>query len=129
MFTFLARAGYLLKPNLLLYVLGGGAEGNFVIPSDDDFFGEDQSTWVLGYTVGAGLEYKINSHWSLRGEYRFVNFEVNRNGSTSLQESADPEGPNNNVSTNTNTNSSSKTDFNFNMGKIGVVYQFDPAKK
>jgi len=31
------------------------------------------TNWHDGFTVGAGLEYGINDHWSVKGEYRYFN--------------------------------------------------------
>lgn len=125
MFTFLARAGYLIKPNILVYALGGGAEGNFVTPAARDLTGQQRNQWVLGYTVGAGLEYKINPHWSLRGEYRYINFDIDQDRSVTFDTTTDPDGPNNLSTTNSTFTRDTDTDFGFNMGKIGIVYQFD----
>lgn len=126
MFTFLVRGGYLIRSNLLIYVLGGGAEGNFVVPDSSDLLGEQRNKWELGYTVGAGLEYRINDNWSLRGEYRFVNFDIDRDMSRESTEITDPDGPNNLTTLSSTRTLDTDTDFNFNLGKMGVVYRFDP---
>jgi opacity protein-like surface antigen len=125
MFTFIGRVGGLVTPDLLLYALGGGVLGNFVLPDSQDIFGAKRSLWKLGYTVGAGGEYRINNNWFLRAEYRYIHFEYSRdasNSSTSTSTSA--------TSTSTFSSSSTttrSTDFDFHMGKIGAVYKFCPG--
>ena len=78
-----ARAGYALG-RLLPYVTGGVAFGSFY--SDGQMFGTDldgvtnfaasgtKSATRVGWTLGAGLEYAINNHWSARVEYRYTDF-------------------------------------------------------
>ena len=78
-----ARAGYAFG-RLLPYVTGGVAFGSF--NSDAQLFGVDldgatsfaasgaNSATRVGWTLGAGLEYAINNHWSLRAEYRYTDF-------------------------------------------------------
>ena len=78
MATFRLRLGISLDDNkLLLYATGGGAyaHGEWLeqylyppIPNyyyDADWRGED---WRWGWTAGFGAEYKLNCHWSVRGE-------------------------------------------------------------
>ena len=33
-----------------------------------------KSATRVGWTLGAGLEYAVNNHWSLRAEYRYTDF-------------------------------------------------------
>jgi opacity protein-like surface antigen len=124
MVTLLLRGGYLLQPSTLIYLLAGGVEGNFVAPANSDFLGQQRNKWVLGYTLGAGLEYRLDDNWSIRGEYRYIQFNFNRNNSNSAFISEDPEGPNNLVTTNITSSGHVNTHFNFNMGMVAVVYQF-----
>jgi opacity protein-like surface antigen len=125
MFTFIGRAGGLVTRDFLIYALGGGVLGNFVLPDAQDIFGGKRSLWRLGYTVGAGGEYRINNNWFLRAEYRYIHFKIDRDASdssTSTSASA--------TSTFTSSNSSTtsrSTDFDFHMGKVGVVYKFCPG--
>lgn len=85
------RLGYLVAPNLLLYVTGGvawqnvrstGVCGPFLV-SDycNTAFGVavgsqsiTNSTTRTGGTVGGGLEGKLYGNWLLRGEYRYADF-------------------------------------------------------
>ncbi len=78
-----ARAGYALG-RMLPYVTGGVAFGSF--QTDAQVFGTDldgvtnfaasgtKSATRVGWTLGAGLEYAVNNHWSLRAEYRYTDF-------------------------------------------------------
>jgi opacity protein-like surface antigen len=124
MATFLLRGGYLIQPTTLIYALIGGVEGNFVTPFNDDFIDQQRNKWVLGYTIGAGLEVKLNDNWSIRGEYRFIQFNFSRNSSTTGTFSQNPEGPNNSSISQFNASGHVNTHFNFNMGTVSIVYQF-----
>jgi opacity protein-like surface antigen len=122
MFALVGRVGYLATPNMLVYALGGGTIGNFVVPDSQDPRGGDRSQWEFGFTVGAGLEHKLTQHWSVRAEYRYVHFEVDRSQATSDSQSQVQAN-----TTFTNENSftrSQSTDFDFHLGKIGIVYRF-----
>jgi len=71
------RAGYLLTPNTLGYVLGGYAWQKYKLDTNIGGFGLD---WDQGgYFVGAGVETAINNNWTLRGEYRYTRFSTNDN--------------------------------------------------
>ena len=68
------RAGYLINPATLLYVAAGYTRAGF------DFgtlgFGDDiGSVDLQGYFLGAGVEAQLAGGWSLRGEYRFTQFD------------------------------------------------------
>jgi len=70
-------AGLLVHPRVLVYATGGVAFGGL----DTDYIsginggsltaGGVRSTRV-GFAVGAGVEGKIDQHWSVRGQYLFV---------------------------------------------------------
>ena len=76
------RAGFSIWDRLLIYGTGGVAFGSFY--SDLQLTGSDlvglfaasgmASATKTGWTAGGGLEYAINPHWSLRGEYRHSDF-------------------------------------------------------
>ncbi|MGA8170663.1 MAG: TonB-dependent siderophore receptor, partial [Methylocystis sp.] len=78
-----ARAGYTFG-RLLPYATGGVAIGSF--KSDAQLFGVDvdgmsslaaggaHTATRVGWTLGAGLEYAVNNHWSMRAEYRYTDF-------------------------------------------------------
>ncbi|WP_084508186.1 outer membrane beta-barrel protein [Mesorhizobium sp. WSM3224] len=68
------RAGYLLTPSTLGYVLGGYAWQKYKLDTNAGFgFDWDQG----GYFVGAGVETAINKNWTLKGEYRYTRFSTN----------------------------------------------------
>ena len=72
-----ARLGYAFGP-ALLYTTGGVAAASFntsKINLDYTADGSDSGkTPRFGWTVGAGVEYKLTSAWSLRTEYRYTDF-------------------------------------------------------
>jgi opacity protein-like surface antigen len=109
--------------------LGGIVAGNFVVPDDQNPFGGDRSKWEPGYTAGAGVECRINPNWSVRFEYRFMHFNVDRSLSSPAS------------SNQTSTSTTSATVFNFNnsfsqdtssrvnlhLGLVSIVYRFKAA--
>ncbi|KUM25796.1 hypothetical protein AU467_24845 [Mesorhizobium loti] len=67
------RAGYLLTPSTLGYVLGGYAWQKYKLDTNAGF-GMD---WDQGgYFVGAGVETAISANWTLKGEYRYTRFST-----------------------------------------------------
>jgi outer membrane immunogenic protein len=70
-------AGFLVHPKVLIYATGGVAFGGL----NTDYIsginggaltaGDARSTRT-GFAVGAGVEGKIDQHWSVRGQYLFV---------------------------------------------------------
>jgi opacity protein-like surface antigen len=83
--TLTARLGTTVGPTdqALLYVKGGAAWENIKVDSFANggliaapFPGESTSTsdtkW--GWTIGAGVEYKLNPRWSVKAEYNYLNF-------------------------------------------------------
>ncbi|MEO8322198.1 MAG: outer membrane protein [Bradyrhizobium sp.] len=70
------RAGFLATPALLLYGTGGLAyaevktSGQFHFAAPVDYFASGSRIQV-GWTVGAGAEYKVSSNWSVKGEYLY----------------------------------------------------------
>ncbi|HLH91721.1 MAG TPA: outer membrane beta-barrel protein [Xanthobacteraceae bacterium] len=82
-YSFRLRAGFLVIPDLQLYVAGGpavervqatmtcsvtGAAGCFPTTT------QTATKNMVGYTVGAGLEWKVWEHILLRGEYRYADY-------------------------------------------------------
>jgi outer membrane immunogenic protein len=53
---------------MLVYGTGGFAFGEV----DNLGFTETQT----GYAVGAGIEYKFNPRWSVKGEYQFISLDA-----------------------------------------------------
>lgn len=75
-----ARVGWSIS-NMLIYATGGLALTDLRVQNfyTDDLAGsgtENSSNTDLkaGWTVGGGLEMALDDHWSLRGEYLFVDF-------------------------------------------------------
>jgi outer membrane immunogenic protein len=66
---------------------------------------------ATGYVVGAGIEYLISPHWSLKAEYQYINL-----GSFTL---SSPEVPPSGFVFSTN-----KIDNAFNTVRVGINYQF-----
>jgi opacity protein-like surface antigen len=122
----IGRAGYLVTPNVLLYGLGGLELGHFTYPDGDDRFGGKNGKWVAGYTVGAGGEVKLTDNWSLRGEYRYLHFDVNRNEADSSS-SAFVQGATPGASTSSDA-TARQTHADLHLGKIGLVYRFGEAR-
>ena len=114
------RAGFLATPDLLLYGVGGVEFGHFVYPRGRDAIGGNNGKWAPGYTAGAGAELRMTDHWSLRGEYRYLHFDVDRNETIG---SAGVEAVSGDASEAT-TNTARQTAADFHIGKIGVVYKF-----
>jgi outer membrane immunogenic protein len=82
-YSFRVRAGFLVLPELQIYAAGGPAAqkvsatlvcsttGAAGCITNISTFSE---TTLVGYTVGAGLEWKVWDHLLLRGEYRYNDY-------------------------------------------------------
>jgi len=85
--TLRLRAGYNPAENWLLYVTGGLAVGetkysfNFSQPgsaanpppfSTATTYALSQSSTNVGYALGAGTEFKLDRHWSVKAEYLYI---------------------------------------------------------
>ncbi|CAG1002918.1 MAG: porin family protein [Rhizobiaceae bacterium] len=66
------RAGYLVTPTTLAYVLGGYSWQKFRLDANPFPFTYEWSGG--GYMVGAGVEAAVAGNWTLRGEYRYARF-------------------------------------------------------
>jgi outer membrane immunogenic protein len=70
------RAGFLATPALLLYGTGGLAwadvktSGQFHYATPVDYLASGSRIQV-GWTVGAGAEWKLAANWSIKGEYLY----------------------------------------------------------
>ena len=72
----LLRAGFLVDDKTLIYGIGGLTLAQFQGRNlaDNSFYQLDETFMASGWTAGAGIERKLDSHWSVRGEYRYTNF-------------------------------------------------------
>jgi outer membrane immunogenic protein len=74
----LFRAGVLPRPSTLLYVVGGYAgqnlQTNATAQVGNAFANFSQSTTFNGWTVGAGIESKLQGGWSTKLEYRYSQY-------------------------------------------------------
>jgi opacity protein-like surface antigen len=124
----IGRVGYLVAPNVLLYGLGGLELGHFITfpGGEEQQVGTKNGKWVAGYTVGAGGEVKLTDNWSLRGEYRYLHFDVNRNEAYSNSQTS-VEGATTTISTNSEA-VARQTNADFHVGKVGLVYRFGEAR-
>ena len=91
--TVRGRAGVLVTPRVLLYGTGGLAYGS--IKTTGTLAGVNPNGGVvtsigsssdtrLGWTVGAGIEGKLNSNWSAKLEYLYMDLDSFRAGSFTL---------------------------------------------
>lgn len=69
------RFGYAFG-RILPYITGGLAYGR-IRAQGNDFLGgfifpSNTSAWQAGWTVGAGVEYAVLDHWSVKAEYLFA---------------------------------------------------------
>jgi opacity protein-like surface antigen len=122
----IGRVGYLVTPNVLLYGLGGLELGHFITfpGGEEQRVGTKNGKWVAGYTAGAGGEVKLTDNWSLRGEYRYLHFDVNRNEAYS---NSSVQGGITSVSTDSEV-VARRTNADFHVGKVGLVYRFGEAR-
>ncbi len=79
-FDVLGRAGVLLTPRSLLYVLGGYSWERFEGSASIDPFGNfgglsvSDNEDTAGWTLGGGLEILVTNNLSVKGEYRYTGF-------------------------------------------------------
>ncbi len=74
-FDITGRLGYAFGPAALLYAKGGYAYygGSLSVTDSSGSYSHNDLT---GYTVGAGLEYKITPAWSVKAEYQYFDFNT-----------------------------------------------------
>jgi outer membrane immunogenic protein len=83
-FSVRLRGGFLVTPDVLVYGTGGVAfqkvsvsatcGDNLTSPACDFSHSQTQGKWLPGWTVGAGVEWKLFHNWLVRGEYRYADF-------------------------------------------------------
>lgn len=77
------RVGYLVTDRFLMFATGGLAYGEVKtsasvgvsVPAMDDFalgYSYSKNNTRAGWTVGGGVEYKLNPNWSFKTEYLYV---------------------------------------------------------
>jgi outer membrane immunogenic protein len=81
-----ARLGFLASESTLFYANGGVTQAQF--GASVDFGGwyccgdsgyaslKQDKDWLNGFFVGGGIETLFGEHWSLKGEYRYANYET-----------------------------------------------------
>ena len=79
LWTFRGRVGILVQPNLLVYATGGVALTNLAVSfaysdTNGGATSGSASATKTGWTIGAGLEWALNNHWSVKGEYLYLDF-------------------------------------------------------
>ncbi len=74
------RAGYLVRPDTLLYATGGVAFANFDIRLDRQNYSET----LVGFIIGAGVEHQLDEDWSVRAEYAYTDFGNEKVGRSSF---------------------------------------------
>ncbi|MGL4285052.1 MAG: outer membrane protein [Phreatobacter sp.] len=123
LWTLRPRLGVLATPNLLLFVSGGLAltsiRQNFTFTDTFATAAESASfsNTKLGFAVGAGGEYAIAPHWTVKAEYLYVNFGRSSGTSTNLTAFT----PAIAFPTNTFTHSANLSS---HIVRLGVNYQF-----
>jgi outer membrane immunogenic protein len=65
-----ARAGVLTSPDTMVYALLAYTQGQYDL---SDLNGGDVD--VNGWSVGGGIETRLADNWTLKGEYRFTQFD------------------------------------------------------
>ncbi len=66
MISALGRAGWLIDPQDLIYVIGGWSYGHFT--------NSDRVFAMHGPAVGAGIERQVARSWTVKAEYRYTHF-------------------------------------------------------
>ena len=115
LYTLRGRLGWLAQPDMLFYFTGGLAvtKLNVSFAYSDTFpvsGSGSASATKAGWTIGGGLEWALNNHWSVKGEYLYVDFgPVTATGSIGV-------GYSQNIST--------SGDLTAHIARLGVNYKF-----
>ncbi len=73
--TLRGRIGFTVKDKWLLYVTGGAIVVNYDASINTGVNSATDSELRPGWTLGGGIEYAFNNHWSLKGEYLYYGLE------------------------------------------------------
>jgi outer membrane immunogenic protein len=71
--SFRARLGVLLTARALFYATGGVALSH-VKTKANVTLDPNLNAWQTGWTIGAGVEYALDTNWSVRAEYRYSDY-------------------------------------------------------
>lgn len=124
MFSIIGRAGFLVRPNTMVYALAGPTEGRFELSYVNNVDFKNQTQWQLGVSAGGGVEHKFNQNWSVIAEYRYLHFKVESDGKRVNDFNAPNAGdPTLIRAFNLFYNTSQKINVNMNIGKVGLVFR------
>jgi outer membrane immunogenic protein len=123
--TVRGRAGFLATDRVLLYATGGLAYGHLSMNAPLVPF--SWGTTRAGWTVGAGAEAAINSNWSVKLEYLYM--DLGRTGGNSaaatvVTNALDTPGQGFNTVTTTTLAAAVNTRFTDNIVRVGVNYRW-----
>lgn len=68
------RIGYLLNQRILIYFTGGLALADVKTEYFDGADADRNTQISAGWALGSGVEYAVNNKWTMRLEYRYVEF-------------------------------------------------------
>lgn len=110
-----ARAGYVVTNDMLAFATAGVAIGSFehglttvgVTPAPTAAATIKTTSTPIGWTVGAGVDYRVMTSWVARAEYRYADF-----GTKSV------------TTTGGNLNATHKFDTSVHAVRLGAFYQF-----
>ncbi|QWG14947.1 outer membrane beta-barrel protein [Bradyrhizobium sediminis] len=123
--TVRGRAGFLATDRVLLYATGGLAYGH--LSADDPLVSFGWGSTRAGWTVGAGVEAAINSNWSVKLEYLYMDlgdFGGNSASATVVTNALNTPTQGFNTVTTTTLASAVNTRFTDNIVRVGVNYRF-----
>ena len=120
LWTLRGRLGWLVRDDLLLYATGGAAftklDVSFAYSDQDGATGSGSaSSRRTGWTVGGGIEWALNDHWSVKGEYLYLDF-----GSVTATGVINGAGP----ALGKSQGISTKVDLTAQIARFGVNYRF-----
>ena len=137
--TFRARVGMLATERLLLYATGGLAYGridsNYVSGFNGfPFLAASSSTTKVGWTIGAGAEGAIDSNWSWKAEYLYMdlgsygaNLGTGTVGPVTTTAFIGTAGPTLQTTTTSTFGATVNSRFSDHIFRIGLNYRFAPG--
>jgi outer membrane immunogenic protein len=123
--TVRGRAGFLATDRVLLYATGGLAYGHLSMNAPLVPF--SWGTTRAGWTVGAGAEAAINSNWSVKLEYLYMDLGStggNSAAATVVTNAANTPGQGFNTVTTTTLAAAVNTRFTDNIVRVGINYRW-----